>query len=150
MSYLQISLCFFICQELCWMRGLWINFTSSCFLFPVRGGVKSLRTGGLKNFKTGRVINLEVFLLGGQYPITCHNMLLLSSIICFWFCFDVLIVVSQGYLIEVKVKLTFTCLFCLNWINTCILFCYKCCCLQSSFGIIQRQPDLLLYRQDQP
>ena len=33
---------FFICQELCWMRGLWISFTSSCFLFPVRGeGVRS-------------------------------------------------------------------------------------------------------------
>ena len=33
---------FFICQELCWMRGLWISFKSSCFLFPVRGeGVKS-------------------------------------------------------------------------------------------------------------
>ena len=30
------------------MRGLCISFTSSCFLFPVREGSKTLRTGGLK------------------------------------------------------------------------------------------------------
>ena len=51
--FLQISLCFFICQELCWMRGLCISFTSSCFFSrPGRGGgVKSLRTGeGGKKF----------------------------------------------------------------------------------------------------
>ena len=35
--FLQISLCFLICQELCWIRGLCIYFTSSCFLFPVGG-----------------------------------------------------------------------------------------------------------------
>ena len=70
--FLEISLCFFICQELCWMRGLSISFTSSCFLFPVRGRgrgrggvVKSLRTGGLKNFRTGEVTDLwGLFLLG--------------------------------------------------------------------------------------
>ena len=52
--FLQISLYFFICQELCWMRDLWISFTSSCVLFPVGGGVKKrLRTGGLKKFRSG-------------------------------------------------------------------------------------------------
>ena len=47
-AFLQILLCFFIYQELCWMKGLCMSFTSSCFLFPVRGegGGKSLRTGG--------------------------------------------------------------------------------------------------------
>ena len=36
--FLQISLWFFVCQELCWVRGLYISFTSSRFLFPVTGG----------------------------------------------------------------------------------------------------------------
>ena len=51
--FLQISLCFFICQELCWMRGLCISFTSSCFLFPVGGERKKFEDwgGGLKIFK---------------------------------------------------------------------------------------------------
>ena len=48
--FLQISLYFFICQALCWMRGLCISFTSPCFLFPVGGGVKGLRTGEIKNY----------------------------------------------------------------------------------------------------
>ena len=52
--FLQISLCYFIGQELCWMRGLGISFTSSCLLFQVREeGVKSLRTGVLKKIRTG-------------------------------------------------------------------------------------------------
>ena len=52
-AFLQISFNFLICQESCWTRDLCISFPSSCFLFPVRGGVKSLRTGGrLKNFRT--------------------------------------------------------------------------------------------------
>ena len=38
--FLKISLFFFICQELSWMRGLRISFTSSCFFFPFRGGSK--------------------------------------------------------------------------------------------------------------
>ena len=42
-AFLQVSFCFFICQEFCWIRGLCISFTSSCFLFPVGGG--SFRTG---------------------------------------------------------------------------------------------------------
>ena len=54
-AFLQISLCFFICQELCWMRGFWISFTSSCFLFQIGGekifedwgkGIKKIRIGG--------------------------------------------------------------------------------------------------------
>ena len=32
--FLQISISFFICQKLCWMRVLCISFASSCFLFP--------------------------------------------------------------------------------------------------------------------
>ena len=45
--FLQISLCFFICQELCCMRSLCISFTSSCFLFPVgRGGSKKFEDWG--------------------------------------------------------------------------------------------------------
>ena len=44
--FFQISLSFFICQELCWMRGLCISFTSLCFLLTVGGGLKCLRTGG--------------------------------------------------------------------------------------------------------
>ena len=65
--FLQISLCFFICQELCSMRCLCISFTS-CFLFPVGGGVKSLRTGGLKNFRAGGLP-----ICGGSTPhyMTC-------------------------------------------------------------------------------
>ena len=47
----------YIYQELCWMRGLCISFP--CFLFPVGGGVKGLRTRGLKNFRTGRVTDLR-------------------------------------------------------------------------------------------
>ena len=38
--------CSFICQELCWMRGLCISFTSSCFLFPVGGGGRGAGVGG--------------------------------------------------------------------------------------------------------
>ena len=74
--FLQISLCFFLCQELCWMRDLCISFTSSCFLFPVGGGSKMFEGwGGLKSFKTERGYKFGggFFLLGGgQYPITCH------------------------------------------------------------------------------
>ena len=44
--FLKISLCFFICQELCWMRGLCISFTSTCFLFPVVGGSKKFEDWG--------------------------------------------------------------------------------------------------------
>ena len=44
--FLQISLCFFICQELCWMRGLCISFTSSYFLFPVEEGSKNFEDWG--------------------------------------------------------------------------------------------------------
>ena len=44
--FLQISVCFFICQELCWVRGLCISVTSSCFLFPVRGGNKKFEDCG--------------------------------------------------------------------------------------------------------
>ena len=78
--FVQISLFFFICQELCWMRDLCISFKSSSFLFPVVKGIKKFKNlevggGGVKNFRTGWVIDLEGghFCLGeGQYPITCH------------------------------------------------------------------------------
>ena len=61
----------YIYQELCWMRGLCISFP--CFLFPVGGAVKNLRTRGLKDIRTGRVTDLRggVFLLeegGGSVP----------------------------------------------------------------------------------
>ena len=71
--FLQISLCFFICQELCCMKDLCISFTSSCFLFPVRGGNNKFQEWGFTNL--GRVI----FAWGegeGQYPITCHELLI--------------------------------------------------------------------------
>ena len=35
------------------MRGLYISFTSSCFLFPVGGGSKKFDDWGLKNFRAG-------------------------------------------------------------------------------------------------
>ena len=38
-------------------------------------GVKSLKTGGFKNFRTGAITDLRgrgTFAWGGQYPITCH------------------------------------------------------------------------------
>ena len=64
------------------MRDLCISFTSLCFLFPVRGRVKSLRTGrGLKNFRTGGVFVCVCVCVcvcgggGGQYPIICHGSL---------------------------------------------------------------------------
>ena len=53
--FFRFQFVFFICQELSWIIGLCINFTSPCFLFPVGGGgkkfgdwrgVKSLGTGG--------------------------------------------------------------------------------------------------------
>ena len=44
--FLQISLSFFICQELCWMRDLCISFTSSYFLFPVEEGSKNFEDWG--------------------------------------------------------------------------------------------------------
>ena len=92
--FLQISLCFFICQELCWMRGLCISFTFTCFCFQSEEGggggrVKSLRTGG--GGQGGKKIqDLEgyrfegVFLLGRSVPrymscllsfiYYCHHM----------------------------------------------------------------------------
>ena len=77
--FLQISLCFFICQELCWMRGLCISFTSSCFLFPVGGERKMFEDwgGGLKNFRND---GEGVLLLGSQYPIACHDIYILYYI----------------------------------------------------------------------
>ena len=35
--FLQISLCFFICRQVCWIRGLCISFLSACFSFAVGG-----------------------------------------------------------------------------------------------------------------
>ena len=46
--FLVISLCFSICQELCWMRYLCISFTSSCLLFPVGRGSKKFEDWGIK------------------------------------------------------------------------------------------------------
>ena len=71
--FFQFSLCFSICQKLCWMRGLCISFTSLCFFVSSRrGGLEGLRTGrgeGLKNFRTGRVTSLGgTFAGGGSVP----------------------------------------------------------------------------------
>ena len=52
--FFQISLYFFICQKLCWMRDLCISF-KSCFLFPVGRGCNFFWGG-----RDG------VFLLGGS------------------------------------------------------------------------------------
>ena len=58
------------------MRDLCISFTSSCFLFPVGGRSKKFEDwgGGVKNVRTGWGVTdlVGLFLLGGQYPITCH------------------------------------------------------------------------------
>ena len=69
--FLQISLCFFICQELCWMRGLCISFTSLCFLLTVGGGLKCLRTGGepVKKFQ-----DYGVFLRSINVLMCCSKM----------------------------------------------------------------------------
>ena len=49
------------------------------FCFQLEGGVKPLRTGWDKKFKTGRGLPVwggEVHLIGdGQYPITCHSQI---------------------------------------------------------------------------
>ena len=55
--------CSFICQELCWMRGLCISFTSSCFLFPVGGGG---RGAGVRGWGGGEVWQLEGLGGGGK------------------------------------------------------------------------------------
>ena len=61
--FLQISLCFFICQELCWMRGLCISFTSSCFMFFV----SSQRGGRSKKFQNQEGHRFRgILLLGGR------------------------------------------------------------------------------------
>ena len=61
------------------MRGLCVSFTSSCFLFPVIGGVKCLRNEGegVKNLRTaGRVTNFGgISVRGRQYPITWQVLL---------------------------------------------------------------------------
>ena len=51
--FLQISFFLFV-DSLCWVRGLCISFTSSCFLFPVGrgGGCGKFETRGLDNFRT--------------------------------------------------------------------------------------------------
>ena len=72
--------CFFICQELYWMRLLCISFTSSCILFPVgRGNEKFEDWGRLQNFRLGGLPIFYFFWGGeyfcwgwGQYPIKCH------------------------------------------------------------------------------
>ena len=76
--FLQISHCFFTCQELRFMRDLCISFTSSCFLFPVGRGSKAFEDyGRLKNFRMGRVTNLGgLYLLGGSVP---HFQLFLND-----------------------------------------------------------------------
>ena len=38
---------FLIFEEFCWMRGLCISFTSSCFLFLVGGGFEDWGRGGV-------------------------------------------------------------------------------------------------------
>ena len=75
--FLQISLCFFICQELCWIRDFlhWFCALDLCivFCFQLEGGAKSLRIGrgggGLKNSRTGGCYQFggrgALFLLGG-------------------------------------------------------------------------------------
>ena len=91
---------FFICQELCWMRGLCISFTFTCFCFQSEEGggggrVKSLRTGGgegkgVKKFRTWRVTDLRgYFCWGGQYPVTCHVYyhLFIIAITCIIICY---------------------------------------------------------------
>ena len=62
------------------MRGLCISFTSSCFLVPVEGGVKSLRNGVeggmLKNLGLGRGYRFGeiIFAGGGGGGSVPHNM----------------------------------------------------------------------------
>ena len=66
MIFIQISFCFIICWQLCWIRGLCISFTFSCFLFPVEVGSKKFEDRGLKNFRTGALPSLgALFLFGG-------------------------------------------------------------------------------------
>ena len=69
--FLQISLFFFICQELCSMKGLCISFTSSCFLLSVGGGSKKFEDWGIgeKSFCCGTP---------RQYPITYEEAELLK------------------------------------------------------------------------
>ena len=88
--FLQISLCFFICQELCWMRGLCISFTSSCFLFPVGGGSIKLEDWG--GWRLGLPIWGGYFCWGISTPLhamtrACkqvkqHEIICLSCKIC--------------------------------------------------------------------
>ena len=77
---LQISLCFFLCQESYWMRGVCISLTSSCFFFLVGGGTKKFEDlgrggGGLKILGQGGwgvgggLAIWGYFCWGCQYPM---------------------------------------------------------------------------------
>ena len=77
--FFRFHFVFFIFRELCWMRGLCISFTSSCFLFPVEGGVKSLRNGVeggmLKNLGLWRGYRFgEIIFAGGGVITPLHAM----------------------------------------------------------------------------
>ena len=60
------------------MRGLYLSFTSLCFLFPVGGGSKKFEDWGWQDKILGLGVGLliwGVFLLGGQYLITWQILL---------------------------------------------------------------------------
>ena len=56
--------CHFICWQLCWIRGLLISFTSSCFLFPV-GGASNEKLKNLQDWGDYRCVC--VFFGGGIF-----------------------------------------------------------------------------------
>ena len=96
--------CFFICQELYWMRHLCISFTSSCFCSSRRGskqfeawgqGVKNFRTGGLPIWAGG------IFCWRGQYPITCHVFIMSPTPLPPRFC----LVFSSIFITELELQL---------------------------------------------
>ena len=78
--FIQISFYFCICWQLCWIRGLRINFTSLCSLFPVGGRSKKFEDwAGYFFFLEG-----GIFLLGkgaGSTPL--HAMVCLHQNLLF-------------------------------------------------------------------
>ena len=76
-AFLKISLCFLFVKCYVGWQVCALASHFHVFCFQSEGGVKSLRTRVFKNFRTGRVGGYQfggrLFLLGGQYPITCHE-----------------------------------------------------------------------------
>ena len=106
--FLQIS--FFVCWQLCWIRGFCISFTSSFFLFPVggRGELEVWGLGvGIKNFRTGWL---------------CYVMLNLFTVGSLQFCSDNTITSLEANLNRPKIQYYDYNIFILQYITMFLFF----------------------------